>query len=238
MKLAAVPFLLVALLSHSVLPASHAASSPPTQATTSPQQQPVQQAARPTSEPYRGDLSIFEYKDRDKRLQINRVMDLLGITKGAEVADVGAGSGWFTVRASERVGTGGKVFAEDINPEAAAYIRNRIASARIENVHVILGSPDDPRLPASSLDAVLMLKTYHEIAHPAAFLAHLRTALKPGARVGVIDRNGDGANHGLQSSVLSREMADAGFRLTGSYDFTKADGQDYFLIFQLGPNQH
>jgi SAM-dependent methyltransferase len=232
MNLRSAPLLFIALLTQ-VAPSATSASIG--QAINSPQQQSVQQDTRPTSEPYRGDLSIFESKDRDKRLQINRVMDLLGITRGTQVADVGAGSGWFTVRASERVGPGGKVFAEDINPEAAAYIRNRITSARLDNVHIILGSPDDPKLPPSGIDAVLMLKTYHEIAHPAAFLAHLRLALKSGARVGVIDRNGDGTNHGLQSSVLVEEMARAGFRLTGSYDFTKADGQDYFLIFQLRP---
>jgi ubiquinone/menaquinone biosynthesis C-methylase UbiE len=216
-------------------PATPAAAASTGQAINTPQQQSVQQDSRPTSDPYTGDLSIFESKDRDKRLQINRVMDLLGIVTGAQVADVGAGSGWFTVRASARVGPKGKVFAEDINPEAAAYIRNRVTSSRLNNVQVILGSPDDPRLPASTIDAVLIMKTYHEIAHPSAFLAHLRPALKSDARVGVIDRNGDGTNHGLQSSVLVQEMAHAGFRLTGSYDFTKADGQDYFLIFQVRP---
>jgi predicted methyltransferase len=235
MDLRSAPLLFIALLLQVPPSATPATAASTGQAINSPQQQSVQQDSRPTSEPYRGDLSIFESKDRDKRLQINRVMDLLGITPGTQVADVGAGSGWFTVRASARVGPNGKVFAEDINPEAAAYIRKRITSSRLDNVQVILGSPDDPQLPASTIDAVLIMKTYHEIAHPAAFLAHLRPALKSGARVGVIDRNGDGTNHGLQSSVLVQEMARAGFRLAGSYDFTKADGQDYFLIFQLRP---
>src|SRR5580698_723059 len=82
-------------------------------------------AQRATSTPYSGDLSIFEYPDRDKKLQIDRVMDLLGITTGKSVADIGAGSGWFTVRAAARVGTGGTVFAEDINPKAIDYITAR-----------------------------------------------------------------------------------------------------------------
>src|ERR1700724_834764 len=73
-------------------------------------------AQRPTSTPYAGDLSIFEYPDRDKKLQIDRVMDLLDITPGKTVADIGAGSGWFTVRAARRTGPQGTVFAEDINP--------------------------------------------------------------------------------------------------------------------------
>src|SRR4029077_8855426 len=73
---------------------------------------------RKTSEPYTGDLSVFDSPGREDRLQINRVMDLLGIAPGKNVADVGAGSGWFTVRAARRVGAGGTVYAVDINPEA------------------------------------------------------------------------------------------------------------------------
>jgi hypothetical protein len=72
------------------------------------------QAERPTSTPYSGDLSIFEYPDRDKKLHVDRVMDLLGITPGKMVANIGAGSGWFTVRAAARVGPGGAGYAEDI----------------------------------------------------------------------------------------------------------------------------
>ena len=124
---------------------------------------------RPTSTPYTGDLSIFEYPDRDKKLQIDRVMDLLGITTGKNVADIGAGSGWFTVRAARRVGPTGAVIAEDINPLAIEYIGKRVLKENLSNVRTVLGAPDDPRLPAGSVDAVLMLKVYHEIAHPVAF---------------------------------------------------------------------
>src|ERR1700733_12758515 len=80
---------------------------------------------RKTSEPYTGDLSIFDSPGRDDRLQVNRVMDILGITAGKTVADIGAGSGWFTVRAARRVGEGGVVYAADINPESICYIRDR-----------------------------------------------------------------------------------------------------------------
>lgn len=81
---------------------------------------------RKTSEPYTGDLTIFDSPGRDERLQINRVMDILGIAPGKSVADIGAGSGWFTVRAARRVGEGGMVYAVDINPEAIQYIENRV----------------------------------------------------------------------------------------------------------------
>ena len=188
---------------------------------------------RPTSTPYSGDLSIFEYPDRDKKLQIDRVMDLLGITTGKNVADIGAGSGWFTVRAARRVGPTGAVIAEDINPLAIEYIGKRVVKENLSNVRTVLGSPDDPRLPAGSVDAVLMLKVYHEIEHPMMAMKALRPALRSGAKVGIIDRNGNGANHGLNHDVVVKEMSEAGYKLVGTYDFTKADGQDYFLIFQV-----
>ncbi len=187
---------------------------------------------RPTSTPYAGDLSIFEYPDRDKKLQIDRVMDLLGIVPGKNVADIGAGSGWFTVRASRRVGPTGTVIAEDINPLAIEYIGKRALKDNLTNVRTVLGGPDDPRLPSGSVDAVLMLKVYHEIAHPVPTMKVLQRALRPGAKVGIIDRNGNGADHGLNHDVVVKEMDEAGYKLVGTYDFTKADGQDYFLIFQ------
>ena len=186
---------------------------------------------RPTSTPYSGDLGIFEYPDRDKKLQIGRVMDLLGIQPGRSVADIGAGSGWFTVRASQRVGPAGTVYAEDINPKAISAIGERVKKERIGNVRTVLGTAEDPKLPPKSVDAVLMLKVYHEIEHPVPVMRELRQALKPGAKVGIIDRNGNGSDHGLDRKVVEQEMSEAGFRVDGRYDFTKADGQDYFLVF-------
>jgi SAM-dependent methyltransferase len=198
--------------------------------TSTPTQQETTQ--RPTSTPYTGDLSKFEYPDRDKKLQVDRVMDLLGITSGKNVADIGAGSGWFTVRAARRVGPTGAVIAEDINPLAIEYIGKRVLKENLSNVRTVLGAPDDPRLPAGSVDAVLLLKVYHEIAQPVAFMKTLKRGLRSGAEVGIIDRNGNGANHGVNHEVVVKEMGEGGYKLVGTYDFTKADGEDYFLIFQ------
>ncbi len=194
---------------------------------------PAQAENRKTSTPYTGDLSIFETSGRDQRLQIQRVMDLLSIHPGSNVADIGAGSGWFTVRAAARVRPAGTVYAEDINPAAVNSIRERAVKEKLSNIQAILGTPGDPRLPAASVNAVLMLKAYHEIEHPAALLASLKPALRPGAKLGIIDRNGNGADHGIMPDVVKQEMEQAGFRLVKTYDFTKADGQDYFLIFMV-----
>jgi hypothetical protein len=87
-------------------------------------------------------------------------------------------------------------------------------------------------LPAQSVDAVLMLKTYHEVAHPVVLLKNLRPALRPGAKVGVIDRNGNGEDHGIGSDVVIREAKEAGYKVVGKYDFVKADKMDYFLVFE------
>jgi len=184
---------------------------------------------RKTSTPYTGDLTIFDSPGREDRLQINRVMDLLGIATGKNVADVGAGSGWFTTRAARRVTGTGLVYAVDINPEAVQYIERRAEKEQLSNVKTILGHEDDPLLPSRQIDAVLMLKTYHEIAKPVTLLRNLRPALRPGAKVGIIDRNGNGENHGVNKAVVLKEAAQAGYNVVGQYDFVK-DNMDYFLV--------
>ena len=184
---------------------------------------------RKTSQPYTGDLSIFDSPGRDERLQINRVMDILGIAPGKTVADIGAGSGWFTVRAAKRVGDTGTVYAVDINPEAIRYIYSRIQKQNLRNVKPILGKPDNPLLPAT-VDAVLLLKTYHEVAQPITLLRNLRPSLTAGAKVGVIDRNGNAENHGVDQDMVIREANAAGYNLLEQDDFVK-DGMDYLLVF-------
>ena len=190
---------------------------------------------RKTSEPYTGDLSVFESPGREDRLQINRVMDILSIVPGKSVADIGAGSGWFSVRAARRIGAAGSVYSVDINPEAIRYIDKRIRKEQLGNVKTILSEPDDPLLPARSVDAVLLLKTYHEVAQPVVLLRKLRGALRPGAKVGVIDRNGNGENHGVSRDVVIREAKEAGYDLLAQYDFVKKDQMDYFLVFTAQP---
>ena len=192
----------------------------------------AQQPQRATSTPYAGDLSIFEYPDRDQKLQPGKIMDKLNLTPGKTFADIGAGSGWFTVRAARRVGDKGTVYAEDINQPAIDYIQKRAQKEKLGNIHTVLGTPDEAKLPAHAVDAVLLLKVYHEIARPVPFMSSLRASLAPHARVGIVDRNGNGTDHGLNRDVVEREMAEAGYRKVGLYDFTKADGQDYFLIFE------
>jgi predicted methyltransferase len=192
----------------------------------------AQEQRRKTSSPYKGDLTIFDYPDRDQKLHVDQVMDLLGIAPGKAVADIGAGSGWFTVRAARRVTDRGRVYAVDINPEAVTYVQKRAQRDGLTNITTILGSADNPRLPPTSVDSVLLLKTYHEVAKPVDLMRNLRPALRPGARVGIIDRNGSGSDHGVPMKVVISEVESAGYRLQGEHDdLVKGDRMDYFLIF-------
>lgn len=195
----------------------------------------AQRIKRKTSTPYTGDLSIFEDPRREENLQINRVMDLLKIKDGSTVADIGAGSGWFTVRAARRVGSGGKVYAVEINADFLEHIDRRAADEKLSNIQTVLGKEDDPRLPADSIDAVLILKTYHEIAQPILLLSHLRASMRPGALLGIIDRNGNGRDHGIGKKTVIAEAREAGFTTVEEYDFVKADGMDYFLVLRAEP---
>ena len=207
-----------------------AASLSPTTTVETPQDQ-SNAINRPTSKPYTGELSIFEDPKRDEKLQPGRIMDILGIRQGSNVADIGAGSGWFTVRAARRVGNG-IVYAVDINRDYLDYIENRSKGDGLANIRIILGKEDDPLLPAKSVDAVLLLKTYHEVAQPIRLLKRTREAMRAGALLGIIDRNGKGDDHGLDKEVVIKEAGRAGFALVNQYDFVKPDNLDYFLVFR------
>lgn len=189
-------------------------------------------AQRPTSTPYRGDLGIFEDPNRDKLLQTGKVLDTLHLHPGSTVADIGAGGGWFTVRAARRVAPSGRVYAEDINPNAIKSINDRATREHLANITAILGTPDDPRLAPNSLDAAVMLRVYHEVAHPGRLLPVLVAALRPGARFAVIDHPGNGADHGINPEVVRSEVTHAGLKYVGLYDFTKGDQNDYIEVFE------
>jgi hypothetical protein len=119
----------------------------------------------------------------------------------------------------------------DINPEAVRYIQRRIQKEDLHNVKTILSEPDNPMLPTNKIDSVLLLKTYHEVEKPVKLLRNLRPALRTGAKVGVIERNGNGENHGVARETVIHEAAQAGYTLREQYDFVKGDGMDYFLVF-------
>lgn len=150
---------------------------------------------------------------RDERREAAIVMDLAQISPGMTVADIGAGEGYYTIRLAERVGPRGRVLAQDIDAGALKRLGIRVERERIDNVSIKPGAQDDPRLPANSFERVLLVRMYHEVSEPYAFLWRLRPALKPGGRVVVFDVDRPTDQHGIAPELLFCEFARTGFRL-------------------------
>ena len=155
-------------------------------------------------------------------------MDALGIAENKAVADLGAGGGWFTVRLARRVGPNGIVYAEDIQREMIAAIENRIAREGLtKRVRIVLGTPDDPRLPAGALDAALIVDTYHEIEQPEVLLRKLAVSLKPDGLIGVVDFKKDGGGPGpalderVDEERVVRDAEKAGLRVVARPTFLR-----------------
>jgi ubiquinone/menaquinone biosynthesis C-methylase UbiE len=185
------------------------------------------------------DLGLLESPDRDIWQKPEQVMDALGIADGSKVADIGAGSGYFTIRLARRVGPNGIVWAEDVQPAMLEAIKRRVAKdvARdIRNVIAVNGTSSDPMLPENSVDAVLILDTYQEIVqdgNPLLFLQNVRKALRPGGRVGMIDYKKDGGGPGPDSprpdpDTVITVAEQAGLRLMKRETFLPFQ---FFLIF-------
>lgn len=131
-----------------------------------------------------------DWLDRNERVQEEEpdiALNVLNIARGAVVADVGAGSGYMTAKLAARVGPTGRVYANDIQPEMIALLRQRLARDRIANVEPVLGTIADPKLPADTLDLILMVDVYHELSQPQAMLAALRRSLKSDGRLVLLE---------------------------------------------------
>ena len=180
------------------------------------------------------DLGLLEAPDRDEWQRPHQILDALGIADASVVADVGAGSGWFTVRLARRVGPNGLVYAQDVQPEMLAAITRRVQREGMANVRPVLGRGSDPRLPAGRLDAVLIVDVVHEIDDRLTLFKNLATALKPLGRIGVVDFRGGGAGPGPEArdrvapETIEAEAARAGLVLQRRENFLPFQ---YFLIF-------
>jgi SAM-dependent methyltransferase len=172
-------------------------------------------------------------KERDAAGEPVQLVRLLGVKSGMTIADIGAGSGYYVVRLSPIVGAGGRVIAEDIQPEYLRSLRKRVRALGLQNVVVSLGEPHDPRLPADSLDVAILVHMYHEIAQPYALLYNLVPALKFGARVGIVDAFAPTSEHGTPPSVLRCELAAVGYR---EISLDRLDGSNAYLAIFAPPS--
>ena len=168
-------------------------------------------------------------ESRDNAGEAERVMNLLGVKAGLSVADIGAGSGYYTVRLARRVGPTGHVFAEDVVPEYLERLARRVTSEGLTGtVTLTRGDPHDPRLPHGSLDLALLVHMYHEVQQPYGLMWNLRPSLRAGARVGIIDARKQTAAHGTPPDLLRCELAAVGYQQTAFYDLQEST---YLAVF-------
>jgi predicted methyltransferase len=172
-------------------------------------------------------------KERDAADEPAQLVRLLGIKSGITIADIGAGSGYYVARLSPIVGAGGRIIAEDIKPEYLRSLRKQVRDLGLQNVTVSLGEPHDPRLPADSVDVAILVHMYHEITQPYALLYNLVPALKPGARVGIVDAFAPTSEHGTPPSVLRCELAAVGYR---EISLDRLDGSNAYLAIFAPPS--
>jgi ubiquinone/menaquinone biosynthesis C-methylase UbiE len=129
----------------------------------------------------------LERAERIEEEEPDVALKVLQIPKGAAVADVGAGSGYITVRLSKLVGPTGTVYANDVQPQMLEILRRRLGREKITNVTLVQGTVEDPKLPPASVDLQIMVDVYHEFSQPQAMLRRLRDALKPGGRLVLLE---------------------------------------------------
>lgn len=129
----------------------------------------------------------LERSERENEENPTRAIQLLKFEKGMTVADVGAGSGYYALRIAKQVGPEGKVYANDIQPEMLAILKRRMRQEKVTNVEPVLGTEQDPKLPAGSCDVILMVDVYHEFSHPQVMLQKLREALKETGRLVLLE---------------------------------------------------
>jgi arsenite methyltransferase len=180
------------------------------------------------------DLGLLDAPDRDLWQRPDQIMDAMGIADASIVADIGAGSGWFTIRLARRVGPQGLVYAEDVQQEMINAISRRVGREGLANVRPVLGLKNDPRLRLNAFDAILVVDAYHEVEDRVAMLSSLARALKPQGRIGVVDFKLDGTGPGpapeerVSPDVVVKDAKEAGLRLIRNEAFLPFQ---YFLIF-------
>lgn len=168
--------------------------------------------------------------NRDAANESGQLVRLLGIRRGMRVADIGAGSGYHTVRLSPVVGPQGRVYAQDVMPSYLADLRREVDRRKLANVEVILGREDDAGLAANAVDRAIMVHMYHEVSQPYALLWRMVDAFRPGALVGVIDLDRKAENHGMPPSLLKCEFEAVGYR---QISFTQLKGGvGYLAVFK------
>jgi ubiquinone/menaquinone biosynthesis C-methylase UbiE len=188
--------------------------------------------------------NVMEYLDRlddpkrDEYQKPAQVVDALRLRPGMHLADLGAGSGYFTRRFVEALGETGKVYVVDIEPEALKHVERRLAQVhRPSQAVFILATPENPKIPIESVDLIFVCNTYHHIENRTKYFRTLKSSLKPGGRIAIIDfyhddRSGElgfPKRHLVPQEKVTDEMTAAGYRLSTEHPFLP---KQYFLEFE------
>lgn len=161
----------------------------------------------------------LDRSEREREEEPAKALDLMDIQPGMTVADVGAGTGYMSLRIAKRVGPSGKVFANDIQPEMLDKLDDNAHRANLDNIETVLGSEADPRLPAGKMDLVLMVDVYHELSRPQEMLQAIRRSLKPGGRLVLVEYKKEDPSipirpdHKMSLSDIKIEVEAEGYKL-------------------------
>ena len=185
----------------------------------------VAQATHPiTGRPYAGVMGAggagwLVRPEREAEERPDRALDLLHIAKGSTAADIGAGAGYITWRLAERVGPTGKIYANDIQPEMLTLLRRNMQQRKLENVEPVLGTIDDPKLPAATMDLVILVDVYHEFSEPQKMLRKIRESMKPDGRLVLLEYRAEDPKvpirpeHKMTVAQVKAELEPEGFKM-------------------------
>ena len=179
-------------------------------------------------------IAMLEDPARDAYQKPHEVLTALALREGERIADIGAGSGYFSLRFAQHVGATGRVYAVDVSPDMIMFLNRRVRDAGVENVRTILAVPDDPLLQNASIDRVFICETWHHIDQHPRYLALLKKILKPGGQVVIIDfqkhetPGGPPMEMRISREQVVREFEQNGFRLAREHTFLP---YQYFLVF-------
>ncbi len=156
---------------------------------------------------------------RETEEEPDKALAAIGIAKGSTVADIGAGSGYMTWRMAKLVGPAGKVYANDIQQAMLDLLKKNVEQRKLNNVEMVLGAPDDPKLPAGQIDLVLLVDVYHEFSEPQKMLRHIRESLKPDGRLVLLEYRGEDPSvpirpeHKMTVAQVKAELEPEGLRM-------------------------
>lgn len=180
---------------------------------------------------------MFNRRASDPKSRPDRILDALSLRPGQNVADIGAGGGYFSLRFAEVVGRKGQVYATDTNSEFLEFVRESANKGWLSNIRTILITESGLELPEKSLDLVFIRNVYHHLQNRVEYFRKLRALLKPGGRVAIIEYKRGGLfsfrrifGHHVPREIIAEEMKEAGYRLKENFDFLPEQSFTIFIL--------